>query len=47
MERDRERDRSQKFDSKAKEYKDLQELLKKIIKVEENIMQSRISFKKK
>ena len=42
-----ERHSSLRFDSKAKDYKDLQEILKKIIKTEENIVQTRANFKKK
>ena len=42
-----ERERSQRFDNKAKDYKELQEILKKIIKIEENIILARTSFKKK
>lgn len=42
-----ERSSSVRFDTKAKDYKDLQELLKKIIKIEENVVQTRANFKKK
>ena len=40
-------DRSQRFDNKARDYKELMEIVKKIIKTEENIIQTRINFKKK
>jgi hypothetical protein len=42
-----EKERSIRFDTKAKDYKDIQEILKKMIKVEENIIQTRTNFKKK
>lgn len=42
-----ERDPSARFDNKARDYKELQECMKKIIKTEESIIQTRTSFKKK
>ena len=40
-------DRTLRFDNKARDFKDLLEITKKIIKTEENIIQTRINFKKK
>lgn len=40
-------ERSQRFDNKARDYKELLEIVKKMIKTEENIIQTRINFKKK
>ncbi|OMJ87009.1 hypothetical protein SteCoe_11336 [Stentor coeruleus] len=42
-----ERDPSARFDNKARDYKDLQDFMKKIIKTEESIIQTRTNFKKK
>lgn len=40
-------DRTQRFDNKARDYKELLDIAKKMIKTEENIIQTRINFKKK